>query len=185
MNTEQPQPWQQLSSRVLFDHPRFGLVEDTVELPSGRRTGWVSLRDGRDFVKLICVDEQRRVLVARQYCHPPRRVVGEFPGGIVEQGEDDEQAARRELQEEVGLFPRALRSIGTFLTNTRRSAITCRVYVATGLEQRPHSPDGEEFIAYEWLAIPALEQQIRAGAQENGVLLAAWVLFRLNCPEFF
>ena len=185
MSKKLPPAWQHVETCVIFKHPRITVSEDTVILPSGRRTDWMQFREGPDFVKVICVDDRRRVLVASQYAHPPRRVVHEFPGGVVNTGERHEEAARRELVEEVGLYPRRLERIGSFLTNNRRSDRACVLFWATDFEARPATPDSEEFIEYEWLEIAALEQSIRAGEVENGILLACWTLFRLRYDEYF
>jgi ADP-ribose pyrophosphatase len=170
--------WQLIASRIIFRHPRICVSEDTVILPSGRQTEWMTYADGHDFVKVICVDAERRVLVARQYCHAPRRVVHEFPGGEVGDDESHADAAWRELLEEIGLYARRLEPLGSFLTNSRRSAKTCYLFLATDLIEQRATPDQEEFIAYEWLPIALVDAQIRAGAIANGVLLAAWCLFK-------
>ena len=54
-----------------------------------------------------------------------------------------------------------------------------RVCVATDLEARTAQPEMTEYVAYEWVAIQAVDQRIRHGAIENGMLLAAWSLFRV------
>ena len=46
---------------------------------------------------------QDKVVLIRQYRYPAGRFVYEFPAGLVEPGEDMEQAAIRELFEETGL----------------------------------------------------------------------------------
>lgn len=91
-------------SEILFEHPRLTLVEDTVELPSGAEIQWLRFGDGPDIVMIICLDARGRVLMDRQYCHPPRRAVYEFPGGGAEIGESHAEAATRELMEEAGLM---------------------------------------------------------------------------------
>jgi len=170
--------WQLIASRTIFVHPRIRVNEDTVILPSGRQTEWMNYADGNDFVKVICVDTEGRVLVARQYCHAPRRVVHEFPGGEVGDDESHVDAARRELLEEIGLYARRLEPLGSFLTNSRRSAKMCYLYLATDLDEQRATPDQEEFIVYEWLPITLVDAQIRAGEIANGVLLAAWCIFK-------
>ncbi|MBN2005594.1 MAG: NUDIX hydrolase [Anaerolineae bacterium] len=151
-------------------------------LPTGQRTEWLRFPDSRDVVGVICLDDQRRVLVAYQYNAGPRRTVDEFPGGGVAPDESYLEGARRELREEVGIYAHNLQEIGAFLPHNRRWSGRCRVFVATQLEQQQATPDAEEFISYEWLTIAEVEQRIRTGVLENGTLLAAWTLFRLNYP---
>ena len=174
------QPWEHIDSTVLFDHPRCRVIEDRVRLPSGHETGWLRVQDGRDYVKVICVDDEGRVLVASQYNHPARRVVHEFPGGQVNPGESFSDAARRELVEEMGLHPHELVELGSFLANNRRSDVRCGVFVARNFEQRATNLDDEEHFAFEWLPVAEIDGRIREGSFENGVLLAAWALFRLH-----
>ena len=173
-------PWPVIDSRVIFEHPRLGIVEETVILPSGQQTGWLRIRDPRDSVCVICVDTDGRVLVAAQYNPPSRRVIGEFPGGGMEPGEAPPDAARRELMEEVGLYPHRLRAIGAFLPDNRRSAARQHVFVATDLEARLLPGDESEFITYEWLDPATIARRIRSGDLENGTFLAAWSLFSLS-----
>lgn len=170
--------WRIVASHILLDHPRLTVVEDEVVLASGARSRWLRFAGEADSVCVICVDNDRRVLIARQYSHPSGRVVQEFPGGGVQENESCADAARRELMEEVGLFPQGLREIGAFLTSNRRSSARQHVFVATDLtEQRlPHDP--EEEIVYEWVDIPTVDERIRSGTIENGTLLAAWSIFR-------
>lgn len=183
MSTQDPVPWQQIASRVVFEHPRLSLVEDTVMLPSGKRTEWLRFKAQRDFVLMICVNANQHILLARQYCHPVGRIVHEFPGGLVDEGESLTDAARRELMEEVGWYAHRLEAIGAFLVHVRRSSVKGRVFVATELEERSLLPDSEEFIAYEWVDIPTLEDRMRSGELENGHLHIAWNLFRLRYGE--
>lgn len=179
-DNDDPPAWQHLGATTLFDHPRVKVIEEAVRLPSGHETTWLSVRDGRDFVKVICEDERGHVLVSRQYVHPPRRVVHEFPGGVIERGETLEQAALRELVEEVGLAARQVMRIGAFLTNNRRADTRCFVFVASGLEPRASAPDHEEIIAYEWLDPTAVDRMIADGTVENAVMLACWAIYRLR-----
>jgi len=184
LNSREPLPWQQLSSRVVFNHPRLSLVEDTVILPSGKQTEWLRFQKRQDFVLVICVDSARHILLSRQYCHPVGRVVHEFPGGLIDAGESPMEAARRELMEEVGWYAHQLDKISTFSPHVRRSSARAFLYVATNLEERHLPADSEEFIAYEWVEVATLEARMHSGELENGHLHAAWNLFRLHAERF-
>ena len=52
---------------------------------------------------VICSLYQDKIVLVRQYRYPIGGFVYEFPAGLVEPGEDMEQAAIRELYEETGL----------------------------------------------------------------------------------
>lgn len=129
---------------------------------------------------MICQDEHRQILIAYQYNNAPERVVDEFPGGGIEVDESGIDAARRELLEETGIHANTVREIGSFLINNRRSADRMRVFVATDIEVRAAQPDMTEYIAHEWVSIQEIDRRIRFGEIENGMLLAAWSLFRVD-----
>ena len=58
------QKWRKISSRHILDHPRMQLVEDEVELPSGKKIQYLRQEySGRGGVIVICAErsEERRV----------------------------------------------------------------------------------------------------------------------------
>lgn len=169
-------PWKHHSSRVLFEHPRLTISEEKIELPSGEHTEWITLHEGADSVCIICLDNDHRVLVARQYCAAPRAVVREFPGGKIDLGESVEAAARRELLEEAGIICTDVVHIGSFYLNNRRSSRLCHVVVAKKGVEGASSPDREELIESEWMEVDELNRCLCE--MKNGTLLAAWALFQ-------
>jgi len=180
MNDNFPKAWQQVDSKVVFRHPYLTLAEDTVILPDGQSISWLTMQETVDFVSVICQNESGKILVARQYCHPPKRVVHEFPGGRIDEGEAPEDAARRELMEEVNFYPHKLDKIGEFLANPRRAPIKCHLFLASNLEVRSLPGDSTEFIGVEWLTIEEIETRILDGQIENENILASWTLFKLT-----
>src|SRR5210317_2236614 len=103
--------WKHVDSRLLFKHPRVELIEETVIPPSGQPIIWWRFTKKCNAVCLICIDQHQRILVTYQYNPPPRQVVDEFPGGGIEKEEALEDAARRELLEETGLYAHTLRQL--------------------------------------------------------------------------
>jgi hypothetical protein len=80
--------------------------------------------------------------------------------------------------EEVGYYAHNLHEIGSFLFQNRHSSRKCRVFLATQLEERKLAQDDAEFIETEWLDIPVLESRIASGEIDNGIMLAAWCIFK-------
>ncbi len=58
---------------------------------------------GRNAVMIVPVTEQGDLLLVREYCAGTERYELGFPKGLIDPGEKPEQAANRELKEEVGV----------------------------------------------------------------------------------
>lgn len=58
---------------------------------------------GRNAVMMVPVTEQGDLLLIREYCAGTERYELGFPKGLMDEGETAEQAADRELKEEVGV----------------------------------------------------------------------------------
>lgn len=170
--------WRRIRSETIYSHRFVTLIEDTVKLPNGEDSTWLRIEPGADVATVILVDNEKRVLVSSQYCHPPRCRVYEFPGGGIEAGEDPVDAARRECIEEVGFLPHKMESLGTFYVDSRRTDRLFHVFLATELEQFDVTDsDPHESVTFEWVTTDTLTKFIADGEIKNMPLLSAWALF--------
>ena len=169
------QKWRKISSRHILDHPRMQLVEDEVELPSGKKIQYLRQEyGGRGGVIVIC-RKGDKILVQREYSYPVDEILWQFPGGKIEADETPEQAATRELAEESGIKAENAKCIGWFYpdnrrTNARLFVVECD-YVTDDEKARP---DDTEFIESEWIENGQISQMIRRGEVRNYAMLAAW-----------
>ena len=169
------QKWRKISSRHILDHPRMQLVEDEVELPSGKKIQYLRQEySGRGGVIVIC-RKGDKILVQREYSYPVDEILWQFPGGKIEADETPEQAATRELAEESGIKAENAKCIGWFYpdnrrTNARLFVVECD-YVTDDEKARP---DDTEFIKSEWIENSQISQMIRRGEVRNYAMLAAW-----------
>lgn len=169
------QKWRKISSRHILDHPRMQLVEDEVELPSGKKIQYLRQEySGRGGVIVIC-RKGDKILVQREYSYPVDEILWQFPGGKIEADETPEQAATRELAEESGIKAENAKRIGWFYpdnrrTNARLFVVECD-YVTDDEKARP---DDTEFIESEWIENGQISQMIRRGEVRNYAMLAAW-----------
>lgn len=96
--------WATFGERFVYDNRwvRLGLVD--VEAPNGERWEYHVVHLARIAIGLI-VDERDRVLMLWRYRFPTDQWGYELLGGLVEDGEDPADTARREVGEETGYRP--------------------------------------------------------------------------------
>jgi len=112
--------WKCLESKVLLNHPRITVVEDSVELPSGEVTSYIRLASADNAVTVIRLRDEE-ILLEREYSYPVSEVLLQFPGGKIEGSEFPEHAAARELREETGFTFSECERLGWYYLSDRRS----------------------------------------------------------------
>ena len=92
-----------LSRKEIYKGPIFQLVQDQVELPSGKGTAQRDLIFHNGAVCVLAVTPENKIVLVKQYRKAIEKVSYEIPAGKLEVGEnaDPEAAALRELEEEV------------------------------------------------------------------------------------
>jgi 8-oxo-dGTP pyrophosphatase MutT (NUDIX family) len=128
-----PRPWQVISSEFVLDHRWFRVRRETVQLPTGRVLDdyFVAVRE--DFALVVAITSDDELVLVRQWKQGIRAVTLELPGGIVED-DDPQQAAARELAEETGYACADLRRIGGGPLDPSKE--TNRVHLFLGTDAR-------------------------------------------------
>lgn len=73
----------------------------TYRYPDGSEELYEIFNEG-EFVTILCLTPENKVILVRQFRPGPGRVLDEIPGGNLDTGETPMQAAQRELLEETG-----------------------------------------------------------------------------------
>jgi ADP-ribose diphosphatase len=88
----------------VFHGKVFDVDRDRVRMPNGREVTVDVVRHSKSVV-LLPVPEKGQVILIRQYRYALNRWMWELPAGSVDDGEQPEEAARRECREEIGQVP--------------------------------------------------------------------------------
>jgi len=137
-----------ISSRTVYRGPVFWVSTDHVQEPGGVRARRDLVHHSGSVVVLAVDDSGRapRILLERQYRHAAGDYLWELPAGRIDPGEQELNAAQRELLEETGYTAKKWRRILKFYASPGFVAETMSVYLATGLRSGEAQPEDDEMI---------------------------------------
>lgn len=170
MDEPRLQPWETLARRELLDgRPWLRVWGEDVRLPDGRVVEGFSTIEAPDYVVVVALTPDERVVIERNYKHGPRRVCLNLPAGYIEPGEEPLSAARRELLEETGYAAEEWLPLGGFANDGNRGFGVGHFFLARRARQvaAPDAGDLEE-LAIGLLPLDELARAALAG--EVGVL---------------
>lgn len=156
--------WTIHGERVVDDTRRLRLSVADVELPDGVRFEQYVLRMPPAAIAVVLDEAGDRVLMIRRHRFVIDRVVWELPGGYVQQGEDPESVAAREVEEETGWRPvLPMRSLVVFQPMVSSVDSENHLFLARGAVAVATPIDVNEAELVEWVPLGAVREMIRGG----------------------
>lgn len=180
-------PWRTAGTERIFTHPLLRLdrrrIERSDESGEGMERREILALDSDDWVQVIPLLADDRVVMIRQFRYATESFHLEFPGGIVDPGHDDRQAAELELAEETGYRAGHWERIGEVEPNPAILDNRLSTWVATGLEllapeERPPRDEHEEMEVVE-VPLADVPGLIRKGEIRHALMVSSFYLFEL------
>ena len=174
---DSPEEWPVTASRLSFHGKVWDIRTDEVVMPDGA-TAARDYQQHPGAVGVLAVDEERRVLLVRQYRHPVRHRLWELPAGLLDvPGENPLHAAQRELYEEAHTKAGEWRTLIDFYSSPGGSSEALRIFLARDLAEA----DGERFQAeheeldlqVDRIDLDELVRLVLAGDLHNGALVSS------------
>jgi 8-oxo-dGTP pyrophosphatase MutT (NUDIX family) len=122
--------WKLLQSEAVSDQRIFRVRHDRYRLETTAAEQDFVVLDMPDWVNVVPVTDDGRIVLVRQYRHGIRRLSLEPPGGVIDPGESPLAAAERELREETGYQAETLQFLGRVAPNPAIQNNWCHLFLA-------------------------------------------------------
>lgn len=166
------------SSRLAYDGRVVKVYNVALRMPDGT----VVPRDLAHYngaAVILPVLEDGSIVLIRNYRFTLREHLYELPAGMLEEGEDPEVCARRELAEETGYSAGRLEKLGAFCSSPGTSDEVLHAYLATGLQAGKQDLEVYEQIRVEVLADSKVREMAMNGAIHDAKTLSTLALYWL------
>ena len=175
--------WERLGSERLLETPYFALRSDRLRLPGGAIKDPYYVVERPDAAIIFPLTREGEVVLVRQYRPPLGRMELGLPAGLVEEGEEPEAAARRELLEETGYSGGEWEPLGSLASSPSLKDNWAYLFLARGVEETA-APDPDEHELVEVVKVPLedLRGLVQAGkiVSSSGVAAVMLALERLR-----
>ena len=171
-------PEKKLASQQIYHGHAVNMRVDTVAKASGKKTTR-EVVEHSNCVAAVALDEQDNIILVRQFRHPVDRLLLEIPAGGIDFGEEPIDSVRRELQEEIGYFPRKIDKLGGFYSIPGYGTEYLHCFLATDLVPSrlvAEDTDDIELVRVSPVKIPHL---IASGEICDAKSIAALLMFLL------
>jgi 8-oxo-dGTP pyrophosphatase MutT (NUDIX family) len=138
-----------------------------------------------DWVNVIPLTAEGKVVLIEQFRHGVSRVTLEIPGGVVDAGETPEDCALRELVEETGFRASGLAFLGRTLPNPAFLTNVCHTFLATGCvsDEAAREPDETESIRVLLENLERIPSLIADESIDHALVVVAFTHLSLSRPD--
>lgn len=168
-------PEKRLNRELIYQGKIIKVTRDTVLLPNDNQT----IREIVEHASVVCVmpvDQNGYVHMVKQYRYAISDELLEVPAGGIEDGESPEEAAIRELQEEIGMLPGQLIELGGFWLTPGWCNEYMYAYLAKDLSESKLEPDDDENIQVVKIPLGELMREINSGLIHDAKTIATVLL---------
>ena len=175
-------PFERAASERIYDSPWCGLRRDLVKLDDGRLQEY-HVFEIHDAVAVVPVLRDSSIVMLWQFRHPHGKTHWEVPAGRIDENENAQAAAQRELLEETGYRSRRLVPLAGFYPTNGISPHHAQLFAALDCElvQRPEPGPCERFSVHV-LSESEVRGRLLRGDFEDGFTALALFYYLARAP---
>jgi 8-oxo-dGTP pyrophosphatase MutT (NUDIX family) len=173
--------WKVKSSRIAYENPWIKVTHDEVITPKGTDGIYGTVHFKNTAIGVLPIDEEGNTWLVKQSRYTLNQYTWEIPEGGCPQGEDPVNAARRELEEEVGLKAAEITELMRMHLSNSVSDELAIVFIAKGLSTGQQSLESTEDIEYKKIPLTEAIEMVKRGDITDSISVAA--LLRIACNK--
>ncbi|MGI8786404.1 MAG: NUDIX hydrolase [Pyrinomonadaceae bacterium] len=172
---EQPDRWTRRASKQIADCRVFRVREDSCERESDGAKHSFFVIENPDWVNVIALTKEKEVVLIEQYRQGTEEITLEIPGGMIDENEPPETAARRELLEETGYDSNEFVFLGKSRPNPAIQTNWMYHFLALDCEKvQETSFDEHESVITKLAPLKEVENLIASGEITHSLVLAGF-----------
>ena len=180
---EQPETWTRTKTKEIADCRVFKVREDFCKRKSDDAEHNFFVIENPDWVNVIALTKDNKIVLIEQYRQGTEEITLEIPGGMIDENELPEMAARRELTEETGYSSKNFIFLGKSHPNPAIQNNMIFHFLALDSEKTAEiSFDEHESIVTKLFPLTEIENLIKDEKITHSLVIAAfhWFNFRQN-----
>jgi 8-oxo-dGTP pyrophosphatase MutT (NUDIX family) len=180
--------WTEEARKQIIDCKIFSISESYCKPPeaqcSKEKSHTFTVIDANDWVIVIPVltnNDEKKFVMVWQWRHGSQCLSLEFPGGVLEPGEDPKEGAIRELYEETGYKPAKIEKIGEFSPNPAIMSNKVHFFLAEDLnDSGKQELDEDEYVEVSLVDINDVIQGMGKAPYVHALMGTALALYNQN-----
>ena len=164
--------WKQIEKKEIKKTVVMTMSEITSVSPDGNKGKYI-VNDAPDWA-IVIAEKGGNFLMVKQWRHGENNLSIEFPGGVIEPGEEPLKAAARELKEETGFVANDLVYLGKMNPNPALMTNHVHFFAASDLcRAGEQSLDDDEYVDYMEIPVPEVYQSMASPEYQHALMASA------------
>jgi 8-oxo-dGTP pyrophosphatase MutT (NUDIX family) len=175
--------WKTKTSATVYENPWIKVIHDEVATPKGTDGIYGVVHFKNTAIGIVPLDAEGNTWLVKQSRYALNQYTWEIPEGGCPQGESPLNAAKRELEEEVGLQAQEWQQLMTMHLSNSVTDEFCVVFVARDLFSGQQQLEATEDIEVKKLPLLHAIEMVKRGEITDGISVAALLRVALDIKD--